>query len=78
MVTNINIFGASMGTRVLSYRNYTLIIAIDDYYFKLRLILVGAYRAKKTSKLNYFLRSLSLFDIFGFVYRECDSSLPFR
>ena len=78
MVTNINIFSTSIGTGVLSYRIYKLIITIDNYRLELRSILVGAYRAKKTLKLNRFLRSLSLSNIFDFVYREGDSSLSFR
>ena len=48
MVTNINILSTSIRTRVLSYRNYILIITIDNYRFKLGFT-IGPYRAKKTT-----------------------------
>ena len=76
MVTNIDIFSASIGTRVLSYRDHTLIITINNYYFELGF--TRAYSAKKAPKLDYFLSSLGLSDIFGFVYKESNGSLPFR
>ena len=47
IVTNINILSTSIGTRVISYRNYILIITIDNYYFELEFI-IEAYRIKKT------------------------------
>ena len=65
-----------MGTRVLNYRDRTLIITINNYYFELGF--TRAYSAKKAPKLDRFLSSLGLSNIFGFVYREGNSSLLFR
>ena len=76
MITNINIFSASIETGVFSYRDYTLIITINNYRFELGF--TGAYSARKTSKLDYFLSSLGLSNIFGFVYRESKDNLLFR
>ena len=47
---------------ILGYRNYILIITIDNYYFKLGFT-IGAYRAKKTLMLDYFFSSLGLSNI---------------
>ena len=52
-----------MGTRVLSYRDYTLIIAVNNYRFELGF--TKAYSAKKASKLDRFLSSLGLSNTFG-------------
>ena len=76
IITNINIFSTPIGIGVLSYRDRTLIITINNYRFELGF--TGAYGAKKTPKLDYFLSSLGLSNIFGFVYREGNDSLPFR
>ena len=76
MVTNINIFSAFIGTGFLSYRDYILIIVINNYRFELGF--TGAYSTKKTPKLDRFFNSLDLSNIFGFVYRDSNSSLLFR
>ena len=76
MVTNINIFSTSIGMGVLSYRDRTLIITINNYYFEVGFTRV--YSTKKASKLDRFLSNLGLFNIFGFVYRESNDSLLFR
>ena len=62
--------------RVLSYRDHILIIAINNY--RLELGFIRAYSTKKAPKLDYFLGSLGLSNIFGFVYGESNNSLLFR
>ena len=62
--------------RVLNYRDRILIIVVNNYRFELGF--TEAYSIKKTPKLDRFLSSLGLSNIFGFVYRESNGSLSFR
>ena len=65
-----------MEIKVLSYRDFILISVVKNHRFELKF--TKTYSTKKVSKLDYFLSSLSLFNIFGFVYGESSSSLPSR